>query len=250
MPANNTGIRIGWLAGTFPGMLGHLYSPGKAYRADSKTAALEFMPYALDNGAWPAFTRGLPWRPEPWRDLLSWARNCGQTPLWCLVPDVVGDRAGTLASWDRWAPVAAEYGWPLAFAAQDGMSFDDVPTAAAVVFLGGSTEWKQEAIGPWCRRFPRVHVGRINTYRWLRVCEAAGAESCDGTGWVRGDNEQIRGLQQWLREVKGGSARDDQRSLSFDASDEPTAPGSKSSSIAAPVPCSGASSASPGRIDE
>lgn len=28
MPSNQTGISMGWLAGRYPGMLGHLYSPG------------------------------------------------------------------------------------------------------------------------------------------------------------------------------------------------------------------------------
>ncbi len=220
-------------------MLGHLYSPG------GEAGPFPFMPYALDNGAFPAWTNGRAWEPQPWLDLLGWARQSGQRPLWVLVPDVVGDRAATIAAWHRWAPVAAAYGWPLAFAAQDGMSFDDVPADAAVVFLGGSTEWKWASVSAWCARFPRVHVGRVNTYRWLRVCEDAGAESVDGTGWFRGRNAQVEGLKQWLREASGESARTIQTSLSFDDSGDPTAPGSRSSSTAEPAACGDGSTAGP-----
>lgn len=207
MPSNNTGIRIGILVGRYPGLIGHLYSPG------GQTGPYVDVPYALDNGAFGAFARSKEWDPVPWLDLLIWARQSGQAPRWVLVPDVVGDRAATLRRWDAYATAAAQFGWPLAFAAQDGMTFDDVPRDAAVVFLGGGTEWKREAIAPWCARFPRVHVGRVNTYRWLRVCEAAGAESVDGTGWTRGDPEQWRGLEQWLAEASGAAARQEQTSL-------------------------------------
>lgn len=44
------------------------------------------------------------------------------------------------------------------------------------------------------------HIERINTYRWHRVCADAGAESVDGTGWFRGDKEQLEGLRRFLAE--------------------------------------------------
>lgn len=239
MPANNTGLRVGILVGRYPGLVGHLYSPG------GEVGPFPEVPYALDNGAFGAFAKRQPFDAGAWRALLAWAAESGQRPRWCLVPDVVGDRLGTLRAWDTYAPEAAARGWPLAFAAQDGMSPEDAPPQASVIFLGGSTEWKRAAIHPWCARFPRVHVGRINTYRWLRICEDAGAESVDGTGWMRGDQDQLRGLEQWLREASGESAREDQTSLSFDDSDEPTAATSRSSETPAPAPCGVASTPSP-----
>lgn len=239
MPANNSSALIHHLAGRHPGLLGHLYSPG------GERGPYPWLPYALDNGAFAAFTAEAPFDVTAWRALLAWADAASSRPRWCLVPDVVGDRAATLRAWDTFAPEAAAHGWPLAFAAQDGMSPEDAPPQAAVIFLGGSTEWKRAAIAPWCARFPRVHVGRINTYRWLRICEDAGAESVDGTGWMRGDQEQLRGLEQWLSEASGKTAREDQTRLSFDDSSGPTAPGSRSSAAPAPAPCGVASSQSP-----
>ncbi len=229
MPANSTGIHCGYLAGRYPGLLGHLYSPG------AQTGPYPWMPYALDNGAFGAFTSQRAWNRAGWGALLRWAADSGQAPRWTLVPDVVGDRDGTLRMWDEHAAFAAEMGWPLAFAAQDGMVFDDVPPQAEVVFLGGGTAWKLAALRPWCAYFPRIHVGRVNGYRMLRLCEAAGAESCDGTGWFRGDREQLRGLETWLAEVSGEKPRDDQTSLSFEPTAGPTELGSRSSGAGEPA---------------
>lgn len=194
MLTNNNGIRVGWLAGKFPGLIGHLYSPG------GQRGPYEFMPFALDNRCFSAFRNKAKWDSAQWLQMLDWAklRSTIAAPSWILVPDVVGDKSGTLQTWNEWAPTARRYGWPLAFAVQDGMTPSDVPSEAEVVFVGGSTAWKWRTVPDWCARFPRVHVGRVNTYRNLVRCERAGAESVDGTGWLRGDQRQWRGLLAFL----------------------------------------------------
>ncbi len=197
MPSNNTGIQVGYLAGRFPGQLGHLFSPG------AERGPFPFMHYALDNGAYGAFTQGREWDEAGWLALLEWARISGQAPLWALVPDVVGDRAATLARWDKYHHVARRYGWPLAFAVQDGMEPCDVPSGADVVFVGGTTDFKWRTYRDCCAAFPRVHIGRVNTYGQLCKCAGAGAESVDGTGWFRGDQRQYRGLLAFLEEQAG-----------------------------------------------
>jgi hypothetical protein len=191
MPANNTGVKVGYLAGRFAGKIGQLYSPA------GQRGPEEFMPYALDNGAF-AHRRG--WRQEPWLKLMDWAAASGIAPLWALVPDSVGSKAKTLQRWRRFAPIAQKFGWPLAFAVQDGMMPGDVPAAAAVIFVGGSTEWKWETAATWCQRFPRVHIGRVNSPARLWQCHEAGAESVDGTGWTRGDPRQFHGLVEYLKQ--------------------------------------------------
>ena len=197
MPADNTGIRVGYLAGRFPGKVGHLHSPRPGR---SPAGPFEFLPYALDNGA---FAAGDKWDESLWIKMLDWARMNAQQPIWALVPDVVGDRIGTLRKWDTYAPRAARYGWPLAFAVQDGMLPGDVPPDAQVVFVGGSTEWKWRNAAMWCKVFRRVHIGRVNTYRRLWECHNAGAESCDGTGWFRGWHGDPQGLLRYLEETAG-----------------------------------------------
>ncbi len=204
MLANNTGIRVGYLAGRFPGAIGHLYSPG------AQRGPFPFCEYALDNGV---FAKGNDWTPGPWVKMLDWARLSGQRPLWNLVPDFVADREETLRRWEQYAPVARSYGWPLAFAAQDGMEPSDVPPDADVVFVGGSTDWKWNTYRDWCAAFPRVHIGRVNTYRRLFDCYDAGAESTDGTGFTRGDQRQWRGAVAFLEETNGMRKRVTQEKL-------------------------------------
>ena len=200
MPANNRGIVAGWLAGRFPGFVGHLYSPGGI------SSLYDFIPFALDNGRFSVWAAGKEWDESAFVGMLDRVSGSGpgKAPRWVLVPDLVGDRDGTLREWDRWCVRIQGYGWPLAFAVQDGMTPDDVPAEADVVFVGGSTDWKRRTIRLWCESFERVHVGRINTDKWLWECAEAGAESCDGTGWMRGDQRQLAGLVTCLeRNAKG-----------------------------------------------
>jgi hypothetical protein len=163
------------------------------------------MPYALDNGKFPCWSSGKKWDAKSYLDLLTWAKRSGQAPLWALVPDEVGDAKRTLELWSEWSPTVKAFGWPLAFAAQDGHTPDDVPIEADIVFIGGSDAWKPKAIPLFCNAFVRVHVGRINGLAGLRRCAAYGAESCDGTGWFRGDRRQLEGLEVFLSEQKYGS---------------------------------------------
>ena len=198
MPSNNRGMVVGWIAGRFPGRIGHLYSPGGMARLH------DFMPFALDNGRFAVWSAGREWDEAAFVAMLDAVVAVGARPLWLLVPDVVGDRDGTLRDWENWAPRLRRYGWPLAFAVQDGMLPKDVPGEASVVFVGGGTAWKWRTLRDWCDAFDRVHVGRVNTNGKLWECNEAGAESCDGTGWIRGDQAQLRGLISYLERSAAG----------------------------------------------
>lgn len=203
----------------YPGFLGHIYSPGGA------CGPFPWLPYVLDNGAYGAFLKGHPFDVDSYRRLLRWAKEARsgfpstpQRPLWALVPDSVGEKTASLELWSRFSGEVSSYGFPLAFAAQDGMTPSDVPSAADVVFIGGTTEWKWSGvIEDFCEAHPRVHVGRVNTYRRLRQAQDAGAESCDGTGWFRAanvaSNRQLSGLRQWLREEAGEREREIQQEI-------------------------------------
>jgi hypothetical protein len=213
MPGDNTGLRVGYLAGRFPGRIGHLYSPrpGRV-----PTGPYDFLPFALDNGAFRAYVSGAPWDEDGWLKTLAWARLSGQRPRWAIVPDVVGDKSATLLSWRRFYGKISAYGWPCAFAVQDGMCSGDIPSDADVVFVGGSTEWKWANYRRWCGEFPRVHVGRVNSYRRLWDCHEAGAESVDGTGWFRGDHgsgRPWRSLLAYLSEATNGGRKQHQMEL-------------------------------------
>jgi len=208
MPANASGMLVGYIARQYenaPARLGHLHSPGR-----TPPGPWPWMPYVLDNGAFPAFANKRPWDVSAWRELVAWAANTGQSPLWALVPDVVADAKATIQQWAVYSAELGERGWPLAFAAQDGMEPRDVPGGASVVFLGGSTEWKWAHLTEWACAFPgRLHVGRVNGLRQLRLCADVGVQSCDGTGFSR-TARQMGQLRTFLAEMNGEQKRDDQ----------------------------------------
>lgn len=190
MPANNTGAWVGYLAGKYEGRIGHLYSPGAELKR-----RLPFIPFALDNKRYVCWMKNEPWDEVAYFRMLA---SHGADAMWCIVPDVVGNRDGTLRGWDKYAPRMQRDGLTLAMAVQDGMTAADVPKEAEVVCTGGTTEWKHKTLYYWAENFRRNHVLRINTEKWLWECLAAGVESCDGTGWFRGDPVQFRGLLRFL----------------------------------------------------
>ncbi len=185
-----------WAAGKYPGRVGMLLGPSYC----KKQAIRFWMPYALDNDAFSAWSKKQTWDVGAWREMLVWAKQSGQAPLWVLVPDVVADRDETLQSWKTYAEEASGYGWPLAFAVQDGMTASDVPPSADLIFIGGTTRWKWKSLPMWTRTFKRVHVGRVNELRRLWTCEDFGVESVDGSGWFRATDggRQARQLLMWL----------------------------------------------------
>jgi hypothetical protein len=203
MPSNSGKAVVHYWAGAYPGLLGHLYSP-EGFRGP-----FPWLPYALDNGKYGAWANDRAWSARAFLAHCDRAQRSGQPPRWVVVPDAVGDRDATLRLWDQWAPLLADtYGWPLALAVQDGMTPADVRACGPdVVFVGGTTDWKRAQLrdlGPWRRACHRIHVGRINTGRWLWLCAEQQAESCDGTGWFRGDPKQTADLATFLTLYAGG----------------------------------------------
>ncbi|MES2339264.1 MAG: hypothetical protein V4537_14315 [Pseudomonadota bacterium] len=204
MVSNQRHMEFGRMATLYPGKIGHLYSPGE------QRGPWDWMPYALDNGAYAAWDAGREWDEGAWLELLLWAQKSGQAPLWCAVPDVIGEREPTLERWARYHHEVDRRGFRAAFVAQDGMTPADVPTADCMVFLGGTTDWKDAAIRPWAAALPgRVHVGRVNGLGRLIPCHRAGVVSVDGSGWFHGENSKAGGqraaLWKYLRETARGT---------------------------------------------
>jgi hypothetical protein len=180
MIANNTGREAQRLLERFPDRIGHIYGPD-GWRGPWPN-------YALDNGAYPAHTKGHPFNEPAFYKLLFRAEKSPTPPRWVAVPDVVADREATLRLWQRWHLKVRCFGWPL---------------VADVIFVGGSTGWKRATAGIWCQAHPRVHIGRVNGEKDLWRYHRLGAESCDGTGWFRGDRRQLDGLWYYLADSEG-----------------------------------------------
>jgi hypothetical protein len=168
---------------------------------------------------------------EDWKRLLVWSQCQEQQAKWAIVPDVIGNGEATIAQWNKYAKIVESCKIPLAVAVQDGMTRDDVRSLnpkPEVIAVGGTTEWKWETVEMWARSFPRVHVLRCNSPTRLYELEAMGVESCDGTGWNRGDKKQTRGLEEWARQkaipsthwlsdhtCKGSRNRNNKNQISF-----------------------------------
>lgn len=127
--------------------------------------------------------------------------------VFAVAPDVVCDAVATL---DRSAPMLSRIrraGYPAALAMQNGIEQLRVPWRDFdVAFLGGDTDWK---IGPHARRLTadarahgkRVHMGRVNSRRRLRMAAQMGCHSADGTYLAFGPNTNLPRLLGWLGEL-------------------------------------------------
>lgn len=204
MPANATG----WLWHSMAretGRIGHLYSPG------AERGPWPWFPYALDNGAFALWDQvanafdearwiehGLP----AWRRLLFWASSATQRPLWGIAPDTPGNWSATKIKWKNYASELIESGINVALAVQDGARVEEVRAlhpVPDVICVGGSTDWKWETAEMWLQNFPRVHLLRCNSPQKLQWLQDRGCESCDGTGWNRGNRMQTQGIEEWAR---------------------------------------------------
>jgi hypothetical protein len=202
MPANNCKAVVHFLAGRYPDLVGHLYTPS-GFRGP-----YFWLSYAVDPETYAPWVKGEAWDPAPFEELLPKLERADIPPRWVIVPDRPGSRDDTLRMWDEWEPRLRRYGWPLALAIQDGMTPQDAANVGAdVLFVGGTTDWKRDQLRHlhlWRRVCERIHVGRINGPRWLWLCAEQQVESCDGTGWFRGDPVQTAGLMEFLARYAAG----------------------------------------------
>jgi hypothetical protein len=166
--------------------------------------------YALDNGR---FTYREDWSEKEFWKLCCQAdrraRYKGHAPQWIAVPDVVGNFSATMNEWSKWAPVLFDVvRWPLALCVQEGATLKKVQKlrpAPDVIFIGGATvEFKLDELAMWCDNFPRIHVGRVNSYGRGLYCWFHGVESVDGTGWCRSKAQRFE-LVQLLCDMAGKS---------------------------------------------
>ena len=144
--------------------------------------------YALDNGAWSAFTQGTPFDVPAFELALD---KMGKGSDWIVLPDIVAGGMPSLdlsLSWmDRCSSLA-----PVLIPVQNGMKAYDVRPHIGPrvgIFIGGDTEWKISTMPMWgllaresgCH----LHVGRVNTRRRIKLCQMAGVDSIDGTSVTR-----------------------------------------------------------------
>jgi hypothetical protein len=125
--------------------------------------------------------------------------------LFATAPDVVGDAVGTRKRAYRMLPRIRELGFKAAFVVQDGETVDQIRwDEMDAIFVGGSTEWKlsqaaAEIVAEAKRKGKWVHMGRVNSYKRMRLAAAIGCDSVDGTMLAFAPDENKARLDNWLR---------------------------------------------------
>ena len=118
----------------------------------------EGFPYAIDNGAWTAHQKGAPFDFAAFDRVVS---LLGDGADFIVVPDRVADARTTLRWTEEWLPLLDGIGRRRLVAVQDGMSEADVAPWLGDdvgIFVGGTTEWKEETLPRWGRLRPRDGV--------------------------------------------------------------------------------------------
>lgn len=195
--------------------IGLLIQPGNKYH---KRVA-EYPMWAADNGA---FSKKGGFNPQAFRAMLAQPELAANrsTCLFVVAPDVlvvlpdgvvIGDARATLEQFPQWAHEIRAMGLPVAFVAQNGLEgmLDEVPWHLVdVLFVGGSTEWKLSESARLCvaraqLEGKRTHMGRVNSYKRLKLADGWGVDTADGTFLAYGPTQNVPRLIAWLEKLRG-----------------------------------------------
>lgn len=139
----------------------------------------------VDCGAWTYHQMGIPFDGDRYLRCLD---SVAEHADFIVLPDVPmdGERSPELSY--SWIDRVREYGRPILFPVQNGMT--EAPIDSGVgVFIGGDDEYKERSMRYWSRyahdREGWCHVGRVNTKRRIELCLMAGVDSIDGSSGSR-----------------------------------------------------------------
>lgn len=156
--------------------------------------------WAADNGCFNHPERSV-------EDFLRWLAKV-PVGLFASAPDVVGNAQFTLQRSLPTLPLIRALGWPAAYVAQDGIEQTEVPWEEFdVLFLGGTTEFKLGSIAQEYTRQAKlkdkkVHMGRVNSYKRLKLASEWGCDTVDGTFLAFGPRVNLPKLLRWFERLK------------------------------------------------
>jgi hypothetical protein len=158
-------------------------------------------PWALDNGAFPAWKAGKPWSAAKFLRSVEQSAKL-EPPMLAVLPDKVAEGAASLDWSLRWLAELPPLPWYLAV--QDGMTREAVAAAlphVAGLFLGGSDAFKAQA-PEWCalahEHGKRFHYARVSTEARLRAAVDCGADSADSSQMLWSDEHWQRFERWWF----------------------------------------------------
>lgn len=156
------------------------------------------VPYAVDNGAYAAWTNGTAFPEAKFLRLLAKVPR-GEPPIFGVCPDIVAAGAASLAFSQTWRSRLSQMGYdwiPWYLPVQDGVSVTAVLTELrtgrwAGLFIGGSRAWKRQTAPQWVAMAHgnglRVHIGCMPNLQDLVWARRLGADSVDSTSFARND---------------------------------------------------------------
>jgi len=158
--------------------------------------------FAADNGC---FAQGGKYSDEKflqWLDGLDRA-SC----LFAAAPDVVGDAVGTRKRAYPMLPEIRKLGFKAAFVVQDGETSGKILwDELDAIFIGGSTEWKlsqaaADIVAEAKRKGKWVHMGRVNSFKRMRLAAAIGCDSVDGTYLAFEPDNRKGKIREWINQL-------------------------------------------------
>jgi len=195
---------------------------------------------ALDNGVYSEFTGSAPFSHNKFMDMLNRVAanpEAVEKTQFVVAPDRVGDWEGTIERSRPYFAKIRELGFPVAFAAQDGMEdhMDQIPwDEFDVLFMGGSTPWKlgfdpkgqyKDHFRPTDaelrkagmlpnhielqkeakRRGKRIHMGRVNSHKRMVDMAHIGlqANTADGNYIGVAPDKNLPDVLNWLGKTGG-----------------------------------------------
>ena len=127
--------------------------------------------------------------------------------LFAAAPDVVGDAVGTRKRAYPMLPRIRKLGFKAAFVVQDGETVDQIKwDELDAIFIGGSTEWKlsqyaADIVAEAKRQGKWVHMGRVNSFKRMRLAAAIGCDSVDGTYLAYEPANRKGKIKEWMEQL-------------------------------------------------
>ena len=169
---------------------------------DALAIPQDFPGYAIDNGAWGAYTQNKPWNEEAFLRLVE---RRGRDADFVVLPDIVAGGDASLGKSLGYIDLPCDR---VLIPVQDGMNPDLVAkflSPRVGIFLGGTTEFKLQTASTWGTiaraHGAYYHIGRVNSRRRMMLARHAYADSFDGTGVSR-FTKYAEKMVRWLSEIQ------------------------------------------------
>lgn len=159
-----------------------------------------FKDYAIDNGAWSAYSKGVSWNKIYEKRFRLICDVYGEKSNFIVCPDIVAGGYKSLDLSLKYLDYLTIYGTKVLIPVQDGIEpcseLYSVLSSKIGLFVGGTTNWKLNNLRTWSwvseKTNSYLHVARVNSCKRMALCAALKINSFDGTKLSRYSEAAIR----------------------------------------------------------